>query len=151
MSEYKMNQYDLQSYFKSLCNSFYIAYDQVKRLERERESLEDSSTKHKLEEVITYWLNNMETNYEGIKSVLYTIKDNNFSVIVTTKEEIYALIRFYHSHLVKDYPIVNIEEEYREVFPSGEEMYDDFIFAYESDFYINYRPMYMPDLFKKYF
>ena len=35
MSEYKMNQYDLQRYFKSLCNSFYIAYENVTRLEKE--------------------------------------------------------------------------------------------------------------------
>lgn len=35
-----MNEYKLQSYFKSLCNSFTIAYYQIKRLEKEEDTLE---------------------------------------------------------------------------------------------------------------
>lgn len=40
MSKDTMNQYALQSYFESVCKSFYIAYEQVKRLEKEREEIE---------------------------------------------------------------------------------------------------------------
>ena len=35
-----MDEYTLQSYFKSLCNSYTIAYNQVKRLEEQRDKLE---------------------------------------------------------------------------------------------------------------
>lgn len=34
-----INQYTLQSYFKSLCNSFKIAYEQRKRLKKEKEGV----------------------------------------------------------------------------------------------------------------
>jgi len=45
----KMEQYELQSYFKSLCNSFYIAYEQVKRLEKEEDDLIESYNEEDLE------------------------------------------------------------------------------------------------------
>lgn len=35
-----MNRYTLQSYFKNLCNSFYIAYVEAKRLEEENEGID---------------------------------------------------------------------------------------------------------------
>ncbi|MCI8361718.1 MAG: hypothetical protein HFJ41_00915 [Clostridia bacterium] len=197
MSDYKMNPYDLQSYFKSLCNSFYIAYEQVKRLEKEEDDLRESYNEEDLEMVNNllkisvadstqnkyiiyknsreeleeekerlqveeqkieelgkirgYWANHMWQDFEAIKSVIYTIKDNGFSIIVTTKAEIYALIRFYYSCDVKNYPIINIEEEYREVFPNGEELYDDFIFAYEEAIKENGIPDTMSSLYEKYF
>lgn len=46
-----MDQYTLQSYFKSLCNSFYIAYEQVKRLEKEEEELEKNNPHEEFENV----------------------------------------------------------------------------------------------------
>ncbi len=201
MSDYKINQYDLQSYFKSLCNSFYIAYEQVKRLEKEEDDLiesyneedleminnlleisvadstqnkyitykysreelekekerlqvEEQESDRKIEElgkICGYWSNHMRQDFEAIKSVIYTIKDNGFSIIVTTKAEIYALIRFYYSCGVKNYPIINMEEEYREVFPNGEELYDDFIFAYEEAIKENGIPDTISSLYEKYF
>lgn len=181
MSEYKMNQCDLQSYFKSLCNSFYIAYSQVKRLEEEEKRLqndyheEDLETvkgllgiadwviipnkyvtlkysseellqeKERLEEkeeeyersieeldkILEFWVDHMKKNMGIIEGVINTIKNNNFSIIVTTKEEIYALIDFYSKKSVKKYPIVNMEEEYKQLFPTREKMYDEFFCAYK--------------------
>lgn len=202
MSEYKMNQDDLQSYFKSLCNSFYIAYEQVKRLKKEKDDLTESyndedlemvnnlleisvadSTQNKyitykysreelekekerleaeeqeferkydeLEKIRLYWERHMRKIYEEINSVIYTIKDNGFSIIVTTGAEIYALIRFYANwnNSVKEYPIVNMEEEYRQEFPTGEEMYDDFLYAYEEDMKCG-EPIFMLRICDKYF
>lgn len=201
MSDYKMNQYDLQSYFKSLCNSFYIAYEQVKRLEKEEDDLAESYNEEDLEmvnnlleisvadstqnkyitykysreelekekerlqveeqefdrkieelgKIRSYWSNHMWQDFEAIKSVIYTIKDNGFSIIVTTKAEIYALMRFYYSCSAKKYPIINIKEEYGEVFPNGEELYADFIFAYEEAIKENGIPNTMDLLYEKYF
>lgn len=179
MSDYKMNQYDLQSYFKSLCNSFYIAYEQVKRLEKEeskyitykysleelqqREQLEDKKREYdreieelnkireKLNGIRSYWVDNMWQDFEAIKSVLYTIQGYGFSIIITTKAEIYALIRFFYGRKVKQYPIINIEKEYRKAFSDGEELYDDFIFAYEEALDKNGVPDTMNLLYDKYF
>lgn len=57
----------------------------------------------------------------------------------------------YYSSDVKNYPIINMEEEYREVFPNGEELYDDFIFAYEEAIKENGIPDTMSLLYEKYF
>lgn len=181
MSEYKMNQYDLQSYFKSLCNSFYIAYEHVKRLKKEEKDLinsyneedleivkgllgieacitvpnkyvtlaysyeklekekerleaEEQEFERKIEEIgkiRSFWSDNMWKDIEAIKSVIYKMTDEGYSIIVTTKEEIYALVWFYYCHSVKDFPIINMDEEGRQAFPNIEELSDDFIFAYE--------------------
>lgn len=61
----KMGQYELQSYFKSLCNSFYIAYRQVKRLERELEELKTTSREQGLKIIaMTRLLNGREIEEE---------------------------------------------------------------------------------------
>lgn len=201
MSDYKMTGYEIQSYFKSLCNSFYIAYDQVKRLEKEKKELNDNydetdletvksliemesrvtipnkyvtlkysrsellkekalleakaqeyERKYKeLDDTCSFWSDNMWQDYEAVKSTLYTIERNNFSIIVTTKEEIYALMRFYYEHTVEDYAVVNIEKEYREAFPTGEELYDDFMLAYQEALDENGLPDTMSTLYEEYF
>ncbi len=162
MSDYKMSQYDLQSYFKSLCNSFYIAYEQVKRLGKElnilrhvynereyynKEELEKNKERLEIEEqeykvkskelskVYNIWTNRISKIYLEIMSTILIIKDNKFSIIITTKEEIYALMCFYSRwcQSVTEYPIVNMEEEFRQVFPTGEQVYEDFLYAYEKD------------------
>lgn len=46
-----MKQDTLQSYFKSLCNSFYIAYAEVKRLEEELEKADSTVEEENLEKV----------------------------------------------------------------------------------------------------
>ncbi len=44
-----MNEYTMTKYFESLCNSFYIAYTQVKRLEKQSEELEETGIGEELE------------------------------------------------------------------------------------------------------
>ena len=44
-----MDKKALQSYFKSLCDSFYIAYKQVKRLEKQQDELEETEPCSELE------------------------------------------------------------------------------------------------------
>ena len=46
-----MKRDTLQSYFKSLCNSFYIAYAEVKRLEKELEEVDSTVEEKNLEKV----------------------------------------------------------------------------------------------------
>lgn len=183
MSEYKLNEYELQSYFKSLCNSFYIAYSKVKRLEEEKKNLQSGYDEESLEIVkslieleswvtipnkyvtleysreellkekerleaeeqeyekkskelmktLRIWSDNMWKEYQAIARILYMIRDNKFHVIVTTKQEIYALILFYANYRVEACPIININEECRKIFPTGEKIYDDFLYAYEED------------------
>lgn len=202
MSDYKMSQYDLQSYFKSLCNSFYIAYEQVKRLEKEEDALANNyneedlemvknlleisvadSTQNKyitykysreelekekerleaeekeyemkieeLETVLSEWAANMRKVSKEIAATIYQIKNNKFSIIVTTKAEVYAIMRFYSTwnYSVKEYPIVNMAEEYKQVFLTGEKVYKDFLYAYEEDMKSDSN-VFMSRIFDKYF
>lgn len=61
----KMEQYELQSYFKSLCNSFYIAYQQEKRLKKERDEINFEDKTEDLE-MIDYLLNcNIQENVQN--------------------------------------------------------------------------------------
>ncbi len=46
-----MNEYTLQSYFKSLCKSFSIAYHQLKRLEEQEDKLQEASPYEEIEVV----------------------------------------------------------------------------------------------------
>lgn len=150
MRKHKMNMYELQSYFKSLCRSFYIAYDQAKRLEKQRESLEiknqlndeEQQELKELKEIIHNWLYYKWKCFDSIVDFIKKAtmceeegKIDKFSIIITTKEEIYALICFYSSimYCVEDYQIVNMEEEHRNAFSSKEKVYEDFFKAYEYD------------------
>ncbi len=198
MSDYKMDQYQLQSYFKSLCNSFYIAYDQVKRLEKEDERLANDYNEEDLEtvkslleteccsnkyltlnysreelekeqerleaekqeyerkseelgQIFSYWEYQMWKEYYAIESVLYRIKNEDFTIIVTTKQEIYALMLFYSKNAVKRCPVVNLEEDGKRAFPTGEELYDSFIFAYEEVLIHSESEYIMNLLYDKYF
>lgn len=178
MSSYTMEQEVLQSYFKSLCNSFYIAYEQVKRLEKEMDELDITYSDEELEMVksclkvheLEEWqqkyivqkyskeelekrkeeLEQAKKEYDGkckelerqymfwnnlgeaknILRLLGTIKDYNFSIIVTNREEIIALMAFFRERSVREYRIINTDEEYLKSFPTGEKMYEDFFNAY---------------------
>lgn len=181
MSRYTMDQYTLQGYFKSLCNSFYIAYEQVKRLEKLEEELESTCPEEELElvrnlleisvpeeleqkymaskyskeelekrkeelelakdeydekckeleEPRTFWSELLwKKGSKSIALVLKQIKKENFSVIVTSKEEIIALMAFFKNYSVEEYGIINTEEQYLKSFPSDKKMYEDFFAAY---------------------
>lgn len=181
MSNYTMNQDTLQSYFKSLCNSFYIAYEQVKQLEKLAEELESTCPDEELEIVerclkvyeleewqqkyimqkyskeelekqkerlemakkeydekceelerpYRFWNNSLwERGAKNISGLLGTMKENGFSIIVTNREEIIALMAFFRERSVKEYRIINTDEQYLKSFPTGEKMYEEFYAAY---------------------
>ena len=201
-----MDQYTLQSYFKSLCNSFYIAYQEVKRLEKLREELDSAcpdeelqivedllkisvseelkqkymtqkySRKEleeqkeklelaekeydekceKLDDPIRFWVESMRNDAKRIAIVLEEIKENSFSIIVTSKEEIIALMAYFRKHSVKDHGVINTDEMYLKSFPTGEEMYEEFFKAYCLELYaaekgIDDDSELMKEVCKKYF
>lgn len=174
-----MNGYTLQSYFKSLCNSFYIAYAEVKRLERELEEVDSTVEEEnlkKVKEVLTAmkdtespihkyisfkhteaeleaekteleliihqkdkkskvieknlkvweeWMCNLE---KQIYEVLLQIKREKQTIIVTSKEEVYALMFVYRSKEL--IAVLNIEEQYLVPFPKSDKVCCDFLKIY---------------------
>lgn len=180
-----MGQYELQSYFKSICDSFYIAYQQVRRLEREIEELEKTSKEQELEllekmkpfyevedkefqkyislrcskeelesekerleefqkkyrqklaklnEICNAWVDLMIEDRRRIESIVEEIKGNKYSIIITSKAQIYALMDFYKYYPVKRFPIINEEELAKKTFfAEGTTLYEDFLTAYHLD------------------
>lgn len=149
MVNYAIDTYTLQSYFKSLCESHYIAYTQLKRLEDEQEEyvmnlcsqVKEKRRKellvykdeeyHKMLEEGIFWNNRLKHVREEIRIVLEHAKDN--SIIVTSREEIIALIEFFYRDKVKKYQIINTDAKILELFPTGEKMYEEFLQAYLLD------------------
>lgn len=177
-----MKQYTLQSYFKSLCNSFYIAYVEVKRLERElkeadstveKENLENvkevlkimkdtespihkyinfkstepelEAEKVRLEQIIhqkdekrknmneenSFWSEWMWHLENEIWRVLLKIERMEKTIIVTSKEEVYALMFVYRSEGL--IPILNTKEQYLESFPKNNKVCSNFLKVYLSE------------------
>lgn len=183
MSNYTMDQYTLQSYFKSVCNSFYIVYENVKRLEKEMDELESTCPNEELKmvksclqvykseewqqkyiiqkyskeelvkrnEELEVAKKKYEVRYKelyfasqfwretlwwrekrNIDTILNEIRRSYFSVIVTRKEEIIALMAYFENHHIGRYGIINTNEQYIKSFPTGEKMYEEFLAAYRS-------------------
>lgn len=163
----KMEQYELQSYFKSLCNSFYIAYRQAKRLEKEEQEILATSQKKGLQKAIQkelkqkseewhardrYWGERRYETSKQIKATIERIAKCNYSIIVTSEEEIYALMSFYNSNPAGKYPIINQEEQYMKIFPTGKKVCEDFLMAYRFDIIsIDDENLKMPEVYDLYF
>ena len=177
-----MKQYTLQSYFKSLCNSFYIAYVEVKRLERELEevdSIVEKENLEKVEEVLTamrdtenplhkyisfknteeeleaekarleqiidqrdlkskimneeneFWSEWMWHLENGIWRVLLDIRRMEKTIIVTSKEEVYALMFVYRSEGI--IPVLNTKEQFLTSFPKNNKVCRNFLKVYLSE------------------
>lgn len=175
-----MDEYTMQSYFKALSNAYYIAYEQMKRLEKEDEELSKLDRTDELDELkklqslditvgvtkkylssdfskerlanIQSQLEKEQQDYEErqkkldneytswrirkenldalIKEAVITIKENGFHIIVTSKENIIALLCFFAKNNISDYKVINTEEEFLQFFPVEEEWYQDFFRAY---------------------
>lgn len=176
-----MNGYTLQSYFKSLCNSFYIAYAEVKRLEKECDEtdstsevetleaiekvlatmkntensihkyinfkhteLEMEAEKARLEAIIhqkdeksevileekKVWSNWMWELKEQIYRALLQISREKQTIIITSKEEIYALMFVYRSE--GTIRVLNTKEEYLTTYPRNDKICCDFLETYLS-------------------
>lgn len=180
MKDYTMDQYTLQSYFKSLCKSFYIAYKQVKRLEEKQKEIEATNPQDELKTVNMLLRNheslkklgtivqvcseeeleqkkeqleNLKSVYEkkceelegpkkfwsgrlwndcaiNIEHVIESIKKRNYTIIVTSKEEVFALMAFFRENSVEVYRIINVEEDLS-CFPT-DDMSKEFLEAYIS-------------------
>lgn len=176
-----MKQDTLQSYFKSLCNSFYIAYAEVKRLEEELEKADSTVEEKNLEKVkevltamedtespIHKYINFKHTELEmeeekarleaiinqkneksesigeekivwarwmwdsrgQIYRTLLQIKREKQTIIVTSKEEVYALMFIYREEGTIN--VLEIKEKYLTSFPKNDKVCSNFLEIYLS-------------------
>lgn len=140
-----MDQYTIQSYFKSLCKTYCIAREQLKRTKREMDELkktlkdeenldigkeEYESTERTLQRDESFWSNIINNLSEEIERVVYTIAYNEQSMIVTSEEEIIALTTFFYVNGLTKHRIINTDERYLRAFPADKEFYIKFFEAY---------------------
>ena len=129
MKDYTIDQYTLQSYFKSLCNSFYIAYKQVKRLE----AIEPGEICREIQFQMRFWSDKKWNIANDIESIVKAMMAKEYTIIVTTEEEIIALMDFFETHSVEGYAVINTDEEYLKDFPKEKRMHKEFLDAYSKD------------------
>lgn len=122
--------YELQSYFKSICNGYYIANEQYERAKIEyKETDFESDAK---EEEYNYWKllcsNHGEEIYNFIK---YVSKRKSF-LLITTKEEVFALLRIYLRALLDEnkFEVISTDEEALKDFPK-DELCQEFLKVYK--------------------
>ena len=114
----KLNNYTIQTYFASLCTSYGVIYDEVERLIRgpypNGFQSEDLKT-------VTYWgkLASMKLN-EIFNFIKGTMKQNNAKIVITSYYEVIVLIKFYKSYKIEDYDIINMDDEFENIFPKDE-------------------------------
>lgn len=130
MSENKMD-YVLQSYFKSICKSYYIAYEQVKRLEKE--------AKWENVEKYIFWKQRLQKCTEERDNLIKEMKSNNINIIVTEKEEVFTLLEFYIKESIHVYNIINVDEEALKAFPKEDELCNEFLNTYINPLYISWK------------
>lgn len=180
MEKFTLERDILQSYFESVCKSFYIAYAQVKRLEAKDEELDETNPKEELE-VVNMLLDNSipedlrkeiglcsdevlekkKKEYERLKeeykqkskelegarrfwgnelwqkcakqveSLISKVKEEEISIIVTSREEVVTLIAFFRYAKLVDNEIIDVSEEALSSFPQ-DDMSQDFLKAYLS-------------------
>lgn len=176
----QMNQKELQSYFASLCKSFYIVYKQVKRLEKEVVKLKKTDPKEELKVVnellempeqnknwqkyitskcskeelqakekelkealkeynqghdelireIEKWDNNYKIIAKAVEELMDTLRDEEVTVKVSSKDEIYALMCFYRENSVIQFRVIDTDEKALKSFPSDKKKYQEFYEAY---------------------
>ena len=136
MKDYTMDQYTMQSYFKSLCNSFCIVYKQVKRLEAKKREVETIYPEEKCRELefpTRFWTDRQWNIANDIESIIKMMIEKEYTIIVTTEEEIIALMDFFSTHSVARNDVINTDEESLKDFPKGKKMYKEFLDAYSMD------------------
>ena len=131
-----MRQYANQSFFKSLCKANYLAYEEVRRLNK----LNQEETSEKLN-----WIMRMAATYNIIAHTLKDMIDNKQSIIVTSKEEVMALIVFYNENTIAGNGVVNLDKMYMDVYPK-DKISQRFLQAYKDmnnyEIYKMYEKMY---------
>ena len=136
-----MNQYNIQSYFKSLCKTYCIARGQLKRTKKEMADLgkeyltaeEFSGANKQFERDKSFWSRTINNLSEEIERVIFTLTYNEQSIIVTTEEEIIALTTFFYVNGISKFKVINMDEKYLDLLPSGKEFHIAFLEAYSDE------------------
>ena len=136
-----MDHYNIQSYFKSLCKTYCIAREQLKRTKKEMADLrkecmtdeELSSVNKQFERDKSFWSRAINNLSEELERVIYIITYNEQSIIVTSEEEIIALTTFFYVNGISKFKVINMQERYLYNWPPENEFNIAFFEAYSDE------------------
>lgn len=137
-----MNKYAIQSYFNSLCDTNFIAYEELRRIKeriayneaKKQKGLKvDPDEKMDLTE-INIWNQIINKYMELIEIAIDTIALDNIKIIVTSRKVVLALILYYsfEGFIDDGYKIINTDEEFLSVFPQ-DPLSQRFLQAYKDE------------------
>ena len=109
-----MDSYRIQSYFKNLCKTQYEAYSELKRLKNE----ESVDTQYLCD--VANWQKMLNNTENMITDCIRIMQKENVKIIISSKEEIYALINYYTGDDESVYDIINTADEYADLVPEDE-------------------------------
>lgn len=126
--------YNVQSYFKNLCKSYYVAYEQFKRFENDKQSND-----------YLFWRGRVNACQNEIKMVIEEMTMNNIVIVISTREEVFTLIWFFskcvHSGYENlKYNFVNISKDAKAAYPMDDAICKEFLNIYK--FYVHEEDMY---------
>lgn len=121
----------MQSYFKSLCNTYYIAYEQYVRSLKEYD-IAKGPEKNEIGEECNYWHGRFRHDAAEIRECIEEMVERNISIIVTSKKEVFALSKFYAQDYSYEYDIINTDSEAIVSFPMDDELCREFLNAYKN-------------------
>lgn len=115
-----MNWYELEIYFKNVCNLFYVAYDKVERLRtKEVDSFEKD-----------FWEKALEEDKKQIIRIVIACERNKNPLIITTKEEVFSLLYFFQNHSLDATDVISQDAICLMSFPQ-DELSRKFLKAYQ--------------------
>ena len=126
-----MDNYTLQSYFKAVCKSWNIAYDEARKKEKE----DENSNIHLMEDarILHFWRENYMSLNAMVQEILNTARSHNFKFIITSVEEVRVLASFFALKGDLDsYHIINMDDDALSVFPE-DEMAQEFLRIYANE------------------
>lgn len=102
----------------------------VIREKLEKEHKEAENVRYQNQEELKKWRERGNSLGQMIEELICNIDKKKIQIIITSKEQIIALINFYSKMHIKDWKIINREEESLKCFPIGENYYKEFWEAY---------------------
>lgn len=118
--------YNVQSYFKNLCKSYYLAYEQFKRFENDKQSND-----------YMFWRARVNACQNEIKMVIEEMAMNKILIVISTKEEVFTIIWFLSKYVHSayenlKYDFVNIGKDAKAAYPMDDIICEDFWYLYRA-------------------
>lgn len=111
-----MNNYAVKAYFQDLCTVQYDAYMELKRLKNTEDELEEGSERQlkwaKHLHDVAFWNNRLNMAEKDVIDLVFQIHTAGEKVMITTDEEVLALINFYSNFNLEKNRIVDENEYY---------------------------------------